>query len=167
MNLGILIGGTLAGMLLHMFIIMPIIFLITTQKNPYTIWMKCKPAWITALGTASSAATLAMAIRCVLKHEVPVTVTKLAVPLSCLINMDGTAIYFLILVVFLAATQGITLNATEYIIVVLLSTLASVGTPPTPSSSLVMTVMIAGSIGVPIIGMYAVVVTIDLVLDRF
>ena len=81
--------------------------------------------------------------------------------------MDGTAIYFPIVVVFLAATQGITLNAADYIIVVLLSTLASIGTTPIPSSSLVLTVMIASSVGVPITGMYAVVVAIDWFLDRF
>jgi Na+/H+-dicarboxylate symporter len=81
--------------------------------------------------------------------------------------MDGTAIYFPIVVVFLAATQGITLNAADYIVVILLSTLASIGTTPIPSSSLVLTVMIASSVGVPITGMYAVVVAIDWFLDRF
>jgi len=167
LNLGILIGGTLCGMVLHLFIIIPIIFFLFTRQNPYALWMKCSPAWITAWGTASSAATLPVTIRCVLERGVPVTVTKFAVPLGCLINMDGTAIYFPIVVVFLAATQGITLNAADYIIVVLLSTLASIGTTPIPSSSLVLTVMIAGSIGVPITGMYAVVVAIDWFLDRF
>lgn len=44
-----------------------------------------------------------------------------------LMNMDGTAIYFPIVVVFLAATQGSTLNAADYIIVILLLTLASIG----------------------------------------
>ncbi|KAH7064245.1 Sodium:dicarboxylate symporter [Paraphoma chrysanthemicola] len=165
MNLGILIGGTLCGMFIHLFIIIPIIFFAITRKNPYTMWMKCSPAWITAWGTASSAATLPVTIRCVLERGVPVT--KFAVPLGCLINMDGTAIYFPIVVVFLAATQGITLDAPQYIIVILLSTLASIGTTPIPSSSLVLVVMIAGSIDVPITGMYAVVVAIDWFLDRF
>jgi Na+/H+-dicarboxylate symporter len=143
-NLGILIGATLCGMVLHLFIIIPIIFFLFTRKNPYTLWMRCSPAWITAWGTASSAATLPVTIRCVLAQGVPVTVTKFAVPLGCLINMDGTAIYFPIVVVFLAATQGITLNAADYIVVVLLSTLASIGTTPIPSSSLVLVVMICG-----------------------
>jgi Na+/H+-dicarboxylate symporter len=167
LNLGILIGGTLVGMFLHLFIIIPIIFFAFTRQNPYTLWMKCSPAWITAWGTASSAATLPVTIRCVLNLGVPVTVTKFAVPLGCLINMDGTAIYFPIVVVFLAATQGITLNAADYIVVILLSTLASIGTTPIPSSSLVLTVMIASSVGIPITGMYAVVVAIDWFLDRF
>jgi len=167
MNLGILIGGTLCGMFIHLFILIPLIVFIFTRRNAYAVWLKCSPAWVTAWGTASSAATLPVTIRCVLKLGVPVTVTKFAVPLGCLINMDGTAIYFPIVVVFLAATQGITLNAADYIIVVLLSTLASIGTTPIPSSSLVLTVMIAQSVGVPITGMYAVVVAIDWFLDRF
>lgn len=88
-NLGVLIGGTLAGMFLHLFIIIPIIFFSITRKNPYTFWFKNSPAWVTAWGTASSAATLPVTIRCTLARGVPVTITKFAVPLGCLINMDG------------------------------------------------------------------------------
>ncbi|USP77687.1 hypothetical protein yc1106_04961 [Curvularia clavata] len=166
-NLGILIGGTLCGMFIHLFILIPLIFFVFTRNNPYTFWFKMSPSWITAWGTASSAATLPVTMRCVLKQGIPVTVAKFTVPLGCLINMDGTAIYFPIVVVFLAATQGITLNAADYIIIILLSTLASIGTTPIPSSSLVLVVMIATSVGVPITGMYAVVIAIDWFLDRF
>lgn len=49
----------------------------------------------------------------------------------------------------------------------LLSTLSSIGTAPTPSSALVLTVMIASSVGVPVTGMYAVLVAFDWFLDRF
>lgn len=82
MNLGILIGGTLCGMVLHLFIIIPIIFFAITRQNPYALWLKCSPAWITAWGTASSAATLPVTIRCVLEQGIPVTVTKFVVPLG-------------------------------------------------------------------------------------
>ena len=69
--------------------------------------------------------------------------------------------------VFLAVTQGITLNGAAYFIIGLLSMLASIGTTPIPSSSLVRSVMIATSVNVPITGMYAVLVAIDWFLDRF
>lgn len=72
-NLGILIGGTLVGMFIHLFIVIPIIFFAITRSNPYTFWMKMSPAWITAWGTASSAATLPVTIRCVLKQGIPIT----------------------------------------------------------------------------------------------
>lgn len=111
--------------------------------------------------------SMPITMRVALERGNPVTVQKFVIPLGTLINMDGTAIYFPIVVVFLAATQGITLNGADYVVVCLLSTLASIGTTPIPSSSLVLTVMIAGAINVPITGMYAVVVAIDWFLDRF
>ncbi|CCF39507.1 excitatory amino acid transporter 2 [Colletotrichum higginsianum] len=167
-NLGILMGGAISSMLLHLFVILPIIFFAFTRQNPYTVWFSCSPAWLTAWGTASSAATLSVTMRCCRETlKIPETVNKFAVPLGCLVNMDGTAIYFPIVVVFLAQTQGHVLNAADYIIILLLSTLASIGTTPIPSSSLVLTVMISSSVGIPPSGMYGVVVAIDWFIDRF
>ncbi|KAL1960386.1 hypothetical protein VTO42DRAFT_8346 [Malbranchea cinnamomea] len=166
-NLGVLIGAALAGKAIHLFIILPIIFVSMARRNPYTYWFKCSPAWITAWGSASSAATLPVSLKCARHRGVPETVSKFCVPLGCLINMDGTAIYFPVVVVFLAATQGHELSPVDYVIIVLLATLASIGTTPIPSSSLVLTVMIAESVNVPVTGMFAVVVAIDWFLDRF
>ncbi|TDZ41201.1 Excitatory amino acid transporter 3 [Colletotrichum trifolii] len=167
-NLGILMGGSISSMFLHLFVVLPIIFFAFTRENPYAVWLSCSPAWLTAWGTASSAATLSVTMKCTRETlRVPNTVTKFAVPLGCLVNMDGTAIYFPIVVVFLAQTQGHVLNAADYIIILLLSTLASIGTTPIPSSSLVLTVMISSSVGIPPSGMYGVVVAIDWFIDRF
>lgn len=191
-NLGVLMGGALSSMALHLFIVLPLIYFLVMRENPYAYWLKGSPAWVTAWGTASSAATLSVTLKCAKVRGIPDTVAKFVLPLGCLINMDGyvfhsapptsdetnarltdlililrTAIYFPITVVFLAATQGITLNGAQYVIICLLSTLASIGTTPIPSSSLVLTVMIAGSVNVPVTGMYAVVVAIDWFIDRF
>ncbi|KAF4920954.1 Excitatory amino acid transporter 3 [Colletotrichum viniferum] len=167
-NLGILMGGSISSMFIHLFVVLPLIFFAFTRMNPYTLWFSCSPAWLTAWGTASSAATLPLTMKCVReKAKVPNTIAKFAVPLGCLINMDGTAIYFPIVVVFLAQTQGHVLNAADYIIILLLSTLASIGTTPIPSSSLVLTVMISSSVGIPPSGMYGVVVAVDWFIDRF
>ncbi|KAL4876117.1 Sodium:dicarboxylate symporter [Aspergillus karnatakaensis] len=166
-NLGILIGGSLVNLALHLFIILPLLFFAFTRKNPWSFWLKCSPAWTTAWGTASSAATLPLTLKVVRERGVSNTVGKFTVPLGCLVNMDGTAIYFPMCVVFLAETQGHTLSPTDYVIICLLSTLASIGTTPIPSSSLVLTVMIAGSVDVPITGMYGVIIAIDWFIDRF
>ena len=81
--------------------------------------------------------------------------------------MNSTAIYFPLVVVFLAATQGMELNVGDYVIIVLLATLSSIATTPIPSASLVITIMIANSVGVPVTGMYAVLVAFDWFVDRF
>ncbi|KAK0714416.1 Sodium:dicarboxylate symporter [Apiosordaria backusii] len=166
-NLGVLIGSSLVGMFLHLFMVLPLLFFLILRRNPYSYWMKNSPAWITAWGTASSAATLPVTMKCAKRTGIPDSLAKFTLPLGCLINMDGTAIYFPAVVVFLAATQGHELSGADYVIIVLLSTLASIGTTPIPSSSLVLTVMIATSVNVEITGMYAVVVAIDWFIDRF
>lgn len=71
------------------------------------------------------------------------------------------------IVVFLARTQGITLEPVQYVIIVLTATLASIGTTPIPSASLALAVMIAGMVNVPVTGMFGVIITIDWLLDRF
>ncbi|CEI60634.1 hypothetical protein FVEN_g2696 [Fusarium venenatum] len=166
-NLGILIGATLSTMLIHILVVVPIIFFAFTRMNAYSYWIKISPAWITAWGSASSAATLSVTLRCAKERGIPAIIYKFACPLGCLINMDGTAIYLPAACVFLASTQGITLAPTAYVIVALLSTLASIGVSPIPSASLVLLIMIARSVNVEITGMYAVIVAIDWLLDRF
>lgn len=88
-NLGILIGGTLTGIFIQLFVVYPILYIAFVRKNPFTYWIKNSPAWITAWGTASSAATLPVTLRCVRKRGVPEPIVKFVVPLGTLINMDG------------------------------------------------------------------------------
>ncbi|KAM0710160.1 hypothetical protein Q7P35_002522 [Cladosporium inversicolor] len=166
-NLGVLVGGSIVNMAIHLFIVLPILYFILTRENFYTFWIKCSRSWITAWATASSAATMPVTLSVAAERGVPNTVAQFTIPLGTLVNMDGTAIYFPTVVVFLAATQGMPLNAGDYAIIVLLATLSSIATTPIPSSSLVLTLIIAESVGIPITGMYAVVVAIDWFIDRF
>ena len=93
-NLGILMSAGVANMAIHLFIVLPILFFVITRSNPYTYWFKSSQAWITAWGSASSAATLPVTMKCVAARGVPLAINKFSIPLGCLVNMDGTAIYF-------------------------------------------------------------------------
>ncbi|KAH7368150.1 Sodium:dicarboxylate symporter [Plectosphaerella cucumerina] len=166
-NLGYLIAGTITSMLFHLFITLPLLFFAITRRNPYTHWLRCSKAWVTAWGTASSAGALPIVIRSLRDQGYPDTIISFAAPLGCMLNMDGAAIYFPSIAIFLARTQGMSLNAGHYIMILLLSTLAAIGSTPIPAAALVLSIMVATSAGIPITGMYAVVVAIDWLLDRF
>lgn len=88
-SLGILIGGTLSTMAIHIFVLVPILFFSLTRINPYTYWIKNSRAWVTAWGSASSAATLPLTLQCAKDRGISKTVRTFAIPLGCLVNMDG------------------------------------------------------------------------------
>ena len=91
-NLGVLIGASITHMFIQIFILIPPLFFFITKTNPYTYWMKCSPAWITAWGSASSAATLPVTLRVLTARDVNRNVRDFTAPLGALINMDGTGI---------------------------------------------------------------------------
>lgn len=88
-NLGVLVGASLAGMFVHLFVFVSLFYLAVVRENPYAFWLRLAPAWIEAWGSGSSAATLPVTMECVLRQKVPMLVTKFVVPLGVLINMDG------------------------------------------------------------------------------
>lgn len=88
-NLGVLIGACLAGMFVHLFIIISLFYLVVVRENPYAFLLRIAPAWMEAWGSGSSAATLPVTMECVIHQNVPLLVTKFVVPLGVLINMDG------------------------------------------------------------------------------
>lgn len=88
-NLGVLIGACLAGMFVHLFIVILVFYLLVVRENPFAFLLRIAPAWTEAWGSGSSAATLPVTMECVIEQKVPLLVTKFVVPLGVLINMDG------------------------------------------------------------------------------
>jgi len=89
LNLGILIGGTISTMAIHLFVFIPTIYFAVVRKNPYSYWLSNSPAWLTAWGSASSAATLPVTLKCARARGIPITIGKFMLPLGATINMDG------------------------------------------------------------------------------
>ena len=87
-NIGMLIAASLSNMAIHIFLVMPLIYFIFVRKNPYVYWFKSSRSWITAWGTASSAATMPITIREALARGNPNIVTKFVVPLGTLVNVS-------------------------------------------------------------------------------
>jgi solute carrier family 1 (high affinity glutamate transporter) protein 2 len=101
----------LFGLAIHALITLPVLFFLLTKKNPYTFMRGLLQAWITALGTASSSATLPMTFRC-LEETLGVDrrVTRFVLPVGATINMDGTALYEAVAAIFIAQMNGVNLS---------------------------------------------------------
>ena len=118
-----------------------------------------------AFSTASSSATIPLTLETLEKRMgVRNSVAAFTVPLGATINMDGTAIMQGAATVFVANVYGVDLAMTDYLMVVLTATLASIATAAVPGAGLIMLAMVLAQVGLPIEGI-GLIVGIDRLLD--
>jgi len=163
---GLIFAGMIVAFILHVLITYGGLFLVAVKQLPCGYIAKILPAVLTAMGTSSSAATLPVTLECAEKNGVPEFVAKFVLTLGATANMDGSAIYFSMSVLWLAATVGKYLNATELATVIFMSTLAAIGASPIPSSGLVLINLILNSINLSQPPLYSLIVALDPFLDR-
>ncbi|KAL0993320.1 hypothetical protein UPYG_G00106080 [Umbra pygmaea] len=149
-QLGMYMVTVMVGLVIHGGIILPLIFFVITRKNPFTFYSGIFQAWITALGTASSAGTLPVTFRCLEENlKIDKRVTRFVLPIGATINMDGTALYEAVAAIFIAQMNDISLDAGQIVTVSMTATLASVGAASIPSAGLVTMLLILTAVGLP------------------
>ncbi|KAL4005970.1 excitatory amino acid transporter 2b isoform X1 [Oreochromis aureus] len=166
-QLGMYMVTVIIGLIIHGAIFLPSIYFVITRKNPFTFFLGIFQAWITALGTASSAGTLPVTFRCLEENlGIDKRVTRFVLPVGATINMDGTALYEAVAAIFIAQMNGVNLDPGQIITVSLTATLASVGAASIPSAGLVTMLLILTAVGLPTQDI-SLLVAVDWLLDRF
>lgn len=153
------------GLLIHSMLTLPFILRFIAKLNPRKHFKSVSTALLTAFSTASSNATLPLTMEQV-EDNVGVSnkVTSFTLPLGATINMDGTALYELVVVGFVAQIYGIDLSIGQQIIIVLTALLSSIGTAGVPMASYVAMTIIFTAVGLPLEAM-ALLFPIDRPLD--
>jgi proton glutamate symport protein len=157
----------LAGLGIHMFVTMPILLMVLGRINPRKHFAAMRDAILTAFSTASSNATLPVSMRCVRENAgVSGRVAGFTLPLGATVNMDGTALYECVAVIFVAQVLGVELSLATQVMVVVLALLTSIGVAGVPSASLVAIVLILQSVRIEGAGAaIAVLFSVDRLLD--
>ena len=163
----------IAGLLIHGLIVLPLVLRLFGRANPYRYLWQMKDALMTAFGTDSSSATLPVTIETSQREGgVSKRAAEFVLPLGATVNMDGTALYEAVAVVFLFQCFGIELGMTELLIIVFTATLAAVGAAGVPSAGLVTMVIVVeavnGSLGgdkVLPLAAIGIILGIDRILD--
>ncbi len=155
----------LAVLLLHGSVTYPLILKLLTGLNPLVFLKKLRPTMLFAFSTASSNATLPVTLRTVTgRLGVSPSTASFTVPLGATINMDGTAIMQGVATVFIAQAYGMDLSLGQYVTVVLMATLASVGTAGVPGVGLVLLATVLTQVGLPVEGI-GIIIGVDRLLD--
>lgn len=124
------------------------------------------PALLTAFSSASSNGTLPLTLACVEERAgISNRVSSFVLPLGATVNMDGTALYEAVAVLFIAQVHfGANLPLQSQIIVAITALLASIGAAGIPHAGLVMMVIILQAVGLPV-EMQGIIIAVDRVLD--
>ncbi|WP_080872045.1 dicarboxylate/amino acid:cation symporter [Oceanobacillus timonensis] len=155
----------IAGLILHAFIIYSLAIWLLGRGNPITFYKGFFPAMTVAFSTSSSNAALPMSMKTAQETlGVKKEISSFVQPLGATINMDGTAIMQAVATVFIAQVYNLPLTMTELLMVVLVATLASVGTAGVPGVGLIMLAMVLNQVGLPVEGI-ALIIGIDRILD--
>ena len=137
-------------LVIHASLTYPTLLTLFTGLNPLMLIKKMRPALLFAFTTSSSAATLPVTMEVARKRlGVGKTTSSFSLPLGATINMDGTAIMQGVATVFIAQLYGVDLSLAQYLTVILMATLASIGTAGVPSVGLVMLTMVLNQVNLP------------------
>jgi Na+/H+-dicarboxylate symporter len=133
--------------------------------SPVRFLAKMRAVMLFAFSTSSSSATIPVNLKTVEeKLGVDGSIASFTVPLGATINMDGTAIMQGVATVFIANVYAIDLGLSDYLVVVVTATLASIGTAGVPGVGLIMLAMVLGQVGLPVEGI-ALIIGVDRLLD--
>lgn len=140
----------LAALGIHMFVTLPLVLTFIAKVNPWAHLRAMREALLLAFSTASSSGTLPVTMRCVQDNAgVSKRTSSFTLPLGATVNMDGTALYECVAVVFVAQVLGYQLGFGEQFMIVTAALLTSIGVAGIPSASLVAILLILKNSGIP------------------
>ncbi len=118
--------------------------------SPVKFFSIMKEAMLFVFATCSSVATIPLNLKCTKKLGVSEKIADFVIPFGAVMNMNGTAIYEAVAVVFASQVFGIHLTVTQQIMVMVTAVLASIGTAGIPGSGLVMLTIVLNAVNLPL-----------------
>ncbi|MCT4619012.1 MAG: dicarboxylate/amino acid:cation symporter [Marinisporobacter sp.] len=152
--------------IIHIAIVYTLVLVVFGKVNPIKFYKKAFQTWLVAFSTCSSMATLPVTMR-IADEElgIPKENASFVLPLGATANMNGTSIYFGIIVLFAAQIYGIELSFKMQALLVLQATLLSVGCAAVPQVGLLISIALLTSMGLPLDGI-ALVAGIYRIVDQ-
>lgn len=149
------------------YIVFGVILFLIGRISPMPFYKKIFNIQLIAFSTSSSKATLVPMMETCEKHlGISREGSRFILPLSAALNMDGGAIYQVSCAIFFSQIYGMHFELYEYLIVILMSTIASIGGAGIPSGVLLFLGMVLNSVGIPMNGVL-IIATVDRILDMF
>jgi len=155
----------LVVLVLHATITYSLLLKLLTGLSPRIFFSKLRGVLAFAFSTASSGATIPVTLKTVEQRlGADNKVASFTVPLGATINMDGTAIMQGIAAGFIAQYYGVDLSIGQYLMIVLMVIMASVGAAGVPGVGLILLAGVLSAVGLPAEGI-GLILGVDRLLD--
>jgi Na+/H+-dicarboxylate symporter len=162
------LGAYMITVVIGLFLMMGVYIIIIkvfAGRPFFATFRMMKEAQLLAFSTSSSAAVMPLTIKTAEeKMKIKPKISQFIVPLGATINMDGTALYQIIAVFFLAQLFDINLSFTTILLISLTALAASIGAPSAPGTGIVILSTILIAAGIPPIGVI-LLLGVDRILD--
>ena len=142
------------------------LLLFVAKINPIRFFKKIYPAQVVAFTTRSSYGTLPVTLK-TLTNNVKISdkVASFVAPMGATMGMNGCGgVYPAIVAIFVAKVFNIPMSLSSYVLLIVVTTIASIGTAGVPGTASIMATVVLAALGLPIEGI-AMVLGIDTILD--
>lgn len=164
-SLGAYLGVALSGLLIHQFLVLGLLAMWFARIPPWRFFSRIRGLMVTAFSTSSSNATMPTTIRTAVdEFGVPAPIAGFVMPLGATMNMNGTALFEGICVLFLAQVAGVDLTIIDQVIVVVLAMMTAIGAAGVPGGSLPLLAVVLTQVGVEP-AMLGLILGVDRIVD--
>jgi DAACS family dicarboxylate/amino acid:cation (Na+ or H+) symporter len=159
------VGTVVLALGIHFFVVFPLLVRFVGKRSPLAFFRAAQPAILTAFSTSSSSATLPTTLKVAEESlGVPRRVARFVCTLGATANMNGTALFEGVTVLFLAQFFGVELNLLQQVTILVLCILGGIGAAGVPGGSLPVIAMILVMFGIPAEGI-GLILGVDRFLD--
>jgi DAACS family dicarboxylate/amino acid:cation (Na+ or H+) symporter len=159
------VAVVVTGLLVMLTVVYGVVLKFAAARNPLEFMRRARVVLLTAFSTSSSNATLPTTIEVAQTDlGIPPRIAGFVLPLGATMNMNGTALFEGVTVLFLAQVFGVDLSLGQQVVVVAMSVITAVGAAGIPGGSIPFLMMVLGMVGVPMEGI-AIVLGVDRILD--
>jgi len=163
-GLGVYMGTVVLGLAIMLSVYVLILKFIAKRPISST-FSKFRNPQTVSFSTASSMATMPVTLKTAEESlKINPEVSKFVIPFGTTVNMDGTALYQVIAVFFLAQLFSIELSPLAILVIIITSLLASIGTPAVPGAGTIVLSTILITVGIPPVGIL-LLLSVDRILD--
>jgi DAACS family dicarboxylate/amino acid:cation (Na+ or H+) symporter len=159
------VATVVTGLLIQQFVVYSLLLRTVAGRSPLQFFSACREVYLYAFSTASSNATLPLALDTAdEKLKLPPNIARFVLTVGSTANQNGTALFEGITVLFLAQVYGVNLTTAQQMQVMVMSIVAGIGTAGVPGGSLPLVMIVVQSVGIPVEGM-GLILGVDRFLD--